>query len=128
MFRLSVERLKDKNILTAFYKQQRQVLRMEQKKSHISNASSGLTKMGLNTVIPHAMLEQYQTASLEHLRQVSDYLELGQGVWYSSDDTAITFFDGADCPESRPEGPVKMHFRYGEHNSSFNAKNIFFVY
>ena len=127
MFRLSVERLKDKNILTAFYKQQRQVFRMEQKKSHISNASSGLTKMGLNTVIPHAMLEQYQTASLEHLRQVSDYLELGQGVWYSSDDTAITFFDGADCPESRPEGPVKMHFRYGEHNSSFNAKNIFCV-
>ena len=73
---------------------------MEQKKSHISNASPGQTEMGLNTGIPHAILAQYQTASLKHLRQVSDYFELGQGVWYSNDYTAITFFIDADCPEN----------------------------
>ena len=51
--------VKGKNILTAFYKQQHQVLRMEQKKSNILNALSGLTKMVISAVTTNATMEKY---------------------------------------------------------------------
>ena len=50
--------VKGKNISTAFYKQQHQVLRMEQKKSNILNALSGLTKMGISAVTTNATMEK----------------------------------------------------------------------
>lgn len=57
------------------------------------------------------LLANNTTSSLQHLKRIADYLELGESVWYKSHETAIEFFDGFNEPESREEGPILTHFR-----------------
>ena len=57
-------------------------------------------------------MEKNKTAALQHLKRVSDFLELGDGVWYRVHDTGIEFHDGFDELAYRDEGPIRTHFRY----------------
>ena len=65
-----------------------------------------------NLFICCRLLEQHQTASLMHFRRISDYIELGPGIWYHPHETAIEFLDGFDERCSNDVGPVRTHFRY----------------
>ena len=56
-------------------------------------------------------MERNRTSALEHLKRISDYLELGETVWYRVHDSAIEFLDGFEEPSQRDEGPTPTHFR-----------------
>ena len=56
-----------------------------------------------------------------HLERISDYLVVGEGVWWHRDlDTGdIIFHDGDDEPECRPEGPALKSFTETSLKSSY---------
>jgi len=56
-------------------------------------------------------LTTHKTAALHHFKRVADYLELGEGTWYSMREGAIEFHDGDSSPSSHDAGPVLAHFR-----------------
>ena len=52
-----------------------------------------------------------KNAALTHFKRIADYLEVGEGWWYQSNEDSIEFFDGEICPGSLCAGPAKTHFR-----------------
>lgn len=109
MFRLAIER-DECTANTSFEDQQAHFTKM-MKKSIISTASCGL-RIGQNTIISHTSLSENLTASLNHLKRISDFIERGDGIWYKSHSNgAIEFFDGVENENQRVEGPRLTHFR-----------------
>lgn len=109
MFRLALQR-KHENEMTAFEKQNARV-EQEIKKSIISTSSDQLS-LGRQTIYSFDMLAESPTSSLSHFYRISDFLELGENVWYKVEGNHIVFMDGSDDPDSRDEGPLMMHHRY----------------
>ena len=109
MFRLTVQRMKTYQH-TSFDKQNQHVSQMLAR-STISTSSTALA-LGANTIIPMSLLQQNLTSSLSHMQRVADYIELGQGFWYTANQEFIEFHDGFKEPNFRAEGPRLTHFRY----------------
>ena len=108
MFRLTVQRMKTVQ-LTSFDKQNQRVSQLLTQ-SVISKGSSALT-LGSNTILPASLLQLNATSSLSHLQRIADFIELGQGVWYTANSDYIEFYDGFDEAKFRAEGPRLTHFR-----------------
>ena len=47
-----------------------------------------------------------------HLKRLSPYLILGEGVWWHSTITGYEFHDGKEAPEFQNQGPQLLHFRH----------------
>lgn len=108
MFRLSLQRKYAKQT-TSFDRQNARVADT-MKKSPISQASSHLA-LGHNTIMPFSMLEVYRKSATQHMRRIADYLEMGEGVWYTIEGNNIVFRDGAADPETQSPGPYLTSFR-----------------
>lgn len=47
----------------------------------------------------------------QHLMRVADYVECGEGVWWTMEGPYITFFDGSDAEDKKKEGPRTFDFK-----------------
>lgn len=81
------------------------------KQSEISKASDHLA-LGFNTILPFDLFEAYPSACKNHLMRIADYVELGQGHWYSIEGRNLVFHDGKTDPDTREAGPPLTSFRY----------------
>jgi hypothetical protein len=67
-----------------------------------------------------------------HLQRISDFLLCGKGIWWSSDETSVIFYDVTDRPVTSTAGPplhhVRSYFEKEETNyiciSEFNKQNL----
>lgn len=106
---MTVERKKEAKAASGFDPERQ--LRNALALSSIRRASSGL-RLGSNSYIPNSLMALYHTASLQHLKKISDYIEVGQEVWYKADECGLAFYDGQDeRPETLQLGPRKSNFR-----------------
>ena len=64
-----------------------------------------------NTIIHEDIWKSYPREWQTFLEQISDFLAVGREIWWKQGDHSITFYDGADMPCIRPEGPPLHHFR-----------------
>ena len=64
-----------------------------------------------NTTISEEIWIKYPREWQTFLEQISDFLAVGKAIWWSQNHNSITFYDGADMPCARPEGPPLHHFR-----------------
>ena len=108
MLRLAVQRMHARK-MTSFEKRNARI-EAEIRKSVISTYSEHLA-MGFNTILPFDMLEQFQTASLSHFSRIADYIELGEGVWYTIQGSNVVFKDGKMDEEAQEPGPYMTSFR-----------------
>ena len=76
----------------------------------ISKMAKSLPKLD-NTILLKSDLDKYVGDWVAHLQLISDFLKLGEGVWWKEVDDSIEFFDGPDEPSFRDEGPKLHHFR-----------------
>ena len=47
------------------------------------------------------------------MERIADFLRPGEGIWWETDKVtgSVTFYDGDNSPNTRPEGPPLHHFR-----------------
>ncbi|XP_062602067.1 uncharacterized protein LOC134263700, partial [Saccostrea cucullata] len=76
--------------------------------SIISKQSKFLPTRG-PTIFKKSFISARMSLFQSHLERIADYLELGENVWWSQDDTSIIFHD---CPTSEVHSlPQILHFR-----------------
>ena len=77
----------------------------------ISKLAKSLPRLG-NTVLPKQFLHKYADDWGANLKLIADFLQPGEGVWWSEiEDECIDFFDGPDELDFRDQGPQLHHFR-----------------
>ena len=62
----------------------------------------------VNTIIPTSTIKTRSSLMQAHCRRISDFLELGENVWWYCKDGHIRFLDG---PEPVGHSPSLHHFR-----------------
>lgn len=121
MLRLSLQK-KHLKQTTSFEKQNARVAN-EMKKSEISKSSAHLA-LGHNTIMPFSMLQGYREAATQHLRRIADYIEMGEGVWYTMEGSHLVFKDGLNDPETQEAGPYLTSFRYLSIRTRFTVTHM----
>lgn len=114
LFRVQVQRLDNGlDVALAFEVQQASIASMPVT-STISLASRSLF-LGSNSIFKHTSLAGSQTATLQFLKNIADYIEHGQDVWYRVHDEGIEFLDGLEEPDARMQGPIMKSYRQVKH-------------
>lgn len=110
LFRIQVQRTNNEDYVSLAFEVQQASICSTLDKSAISQASSSLF-LGCNTIFKHSTLAGAQRASLQFLKNIADYLEHGEGVWYDVHDDGIEFLDGIEELDARAQGPKLKSFR-----------------
>ena len=94
---------------------------VETQQSHVSKLASSLPKFN-DTIIPKNIMINHPASWQAHLERSSDFLRVGRGVWWDTNENGDThFFDSKGSPESLEAGPVLHHFR----SSSFKSEESY---
>ena len=85
---------------------------LPKQQAHISKHAKSLPSLG-NTVVPFSTITSHSSSWQAHLERISDFLVVGKGVWWTSNDEGdVEFFDSIhSTANSRVEGPSLHHFR-----------------
>ena len=65
-----------------------------------------------NTTFELTMITRRLHSWQAHLKRLSPYLILGEGVWWHSTITGYEFHDSKEAPEFQNQGPQLLHFRH----------------
>ena len=74
------------------------------------------------TIVKPSLIESSLHSWQEHLKRISPYLVVGEGIWWSMNNGDYHFHDGDNDPEGHEEGPDLLHFRDTQLNS-FHTRN-----
>ena len=110
LFRVQVQRCEREDWVSKSFEAQQASILNTLSSSQISRQSNSLF-LGCNTIFKFDRLQKSQTASLQFLKGIADYIELGRDIWYCLHDDAIEFLDGDEELDSRETGPRKSSFR-----------------
>ena len=110
LFRVQVQRCEREDWVSKSFEAQQASILNTLSSSQISRQSNSLF-LGCNTIFKFDRLQKSQTASLQFLKGIADYIELGRDIWYCLHDDAIEFLDGDEELDSREPGPRKSSFR-----------------
>ena len=80
-----------------------------EEESRISSLTNKLDQQP-NSLIPISYILKFPDYFQAHLERISDFLLPGQGVWWDVAENGITFKDGPDEPQYRPQGPPLHHY------------------
>ena len=87
----------------------------------LSQLASSLPCFGNTILLPvlSKMIIDHSSSWQAHLEHVSDYILLGEGVWWKKiGNESIEFFDGESHPNFKSEGPSLHHF----HSTNFEKE------
>ena len=72
---------------------------VETQQSHVSRPASSLPKFN-DTIIPKNIMINHPASWQAHLERISDFLRVGRGVWWDTNENGDThFFDSKGSPE-----------------------------